>query len=319
MAELPLTHRTHASERSLSGWRENVGAPLALDLADEAPDGARTLAVLSWNVWIGRGDLVGLITRIRDGAYAAEGIPRGTPLVALVQEAYRADATIPDAGNGSHGRDSYRRRGTDEHDIRIVAERLALNLRYAPSMRNGEHRSDRGNAILSTLPLLDATATELPLALQRRVAVSASVACGGRTLRLHTAHLDPRGRTARDLLGSGGRLAQIRGLLDVLALHDGVAHILGADLNLARQRQEPAFRALVDAGFVTGIPARDPTWTHTYHRLPRLILDWLLIADETGSIAAADVRRLDEHPQDRGPSVFGSDHHPLLARIDLAP
>jgi endonuclease/exonuclease/phosphatase family metal-dependent hydrolase len=319
MTDLPLSHRTQASEASLAGWRENVGAPVALDLAVPAPAGARTLAVLSWNVWIGRGDLAALLSRIREGAYAAEGIPAGTPMVALVQEAYRADATIPDACNGSHGRDTYRRRGSDEHDIRRVAEQLGMSLRYAPSMRNGTHRSDRGNAILSTLPLVDAVATELPLALQRRVAVSASVVCGAQTLRVHTAHLDPRGRTARDLLGTAGRLAQIRGLIDVLALHDGVPHILGADLNLARQRQEPAFRALVDAGFVTGIPARDPTWTHTYHRLPRLILDWLLVADEGGAISAADVRRLDEHPQDRGPSVFGSDHHPLLARIDLAP
>ena len=28
-----------------------------------------------------------------------------------------------------------------------------MNLRYAPSMRNGADQSDRGNAILSTLPL----------------------------------------------------------------------------------------------------------------------------------------------------------------------
>jgi endonuclease/exonuclease/phosphatase (EEP) superfamily protein YafD len=31
------------------------------------------------------------------------------------------------------------------------------------------------------------------------------------------------------------------------------------------------------------------------------------------------VRRVDEDPRDRGPDVFGSDHHPLLARIDIAP
>jgi hypothetical protein len=31
----------------------------------------------------------------------------------------------------------------------------------------------------------------------------------------------------------------------------------------------------------------------------------------------ATVERLDEHPQDRGPTVFGSDHHPLVARLEL--
>jgi endonuclease/exonuclease/phosphatase family metal-dependent hydrolase len=189
----------------------------------------------------------------------------------------------------------------------------------APSMRNGTHRSDRGNAILSTLPLTDAVATELPLARQRRVAVSASIRAGGRVVRLHSAHLDPRGRGTRDILGTAGRLLQIRGLIDSLDVDDGVPHILGADLNLARQRREPAFRALAEAGFATGVPPRVPAWRHTYHRVPRLILDWLLVLDRDATIAGAVVRRLDEHPLDRGPTVFGSDHHPLLARIDLAP
>jgi hypothetical protein len=47
------------------------------------------------------------------------------------------------------------------------------------------------------------------------------------------------------------------------------------------------------------------------------VLDYLLVRDRLGAIRQAVVHRLDEHPQDRGPRVFGSDHHPLLARIDL--
>jgi endonuclease/exonuclease/phosphatase family metal-dependent hydrolase len=303
----------------LAQWRENVGAPLAIDLRGPSPTEARTLVIVSWNVWIGRGDVVRLVRGIQEGAWAQLGAPAGAPLVVLLQEVYRADDSIPDVCNGHHGRDTDRRRGRDEQEIRAVAEALGMNLRYAPSMRNGRHRSDRGNAILSNLPLTDTRQTELPFALQRRVAVSSSVQLGGQLIRLHTAHLDPRGRTARDLLGTAGRLAQIRGLIDVLGVHDGMPHILGADLNLARQRREPAFRALLDAGFVTGIPARDPAWSHTYHRLPRLVLDWLLVADTRGLVDRAVVHRLDEHPADRGPTVFGSDHHPLLARIDLTP
>jgi len=34
-------------------------------------------------------------------------------------------------------------------------------------------------------------------------------------------------------------------------------------------------------------------------------------------VARARVERMDEHPEDRGPEVFGSDHHPLLAHIEL--
>jgi hypothetical protein len=31
------------------------------------------------------------------------------------------------------------------------------------------------------------------------------------------------------------------------------------------------------------------------------------------------VQRIDETAGDRGPRVFGSDHHPLLAHVQLAP
>ena len=59
------------------------------------------------------------------------------------------------------------------------------------------------------------------------------------------------------------------------------------------------------------------SWRHTFRALPRLVLDYLLLRDEAGRVATASVERLDEHPRDRGATVFGSDHHPLLARIEL--
>jgi len=36
-----------------------------------------------------------------------------------------------------------------------------------------------------------------------------------------------------------------------------------------------------------------------------------------GHIAHSSVERIDEMPGDRGRRIFGSDHHPLFARIDL--
>ena len=176
-------------------------------------------------------------------------------------------------------------------------------------------QSDRGNAILSTLPLDSAEALELPLVLQRRVAVSAMVQVGHRSLRVVSAHLDPRGPPGHRWLGAAGRALQAQHLLS--SLRDDTV-ILGADLNLGRGRYERAWRVLRDAGFSFGVPPSFPTWRHTFHALPRLVLDYLLVRDPSGAVEHARVHRLDEHPRDRGPLVFGSDHHPLLARIDLA-
>ncbi|HEX3274049.1 MAG TPA: hypothetical protein VHR43_04270, partial [Gemmatimonadales bacterium] len=93
--------------------------------------------------------------------------------------------------------------------------------------------------------------------------------------------------------------------------------ILGADLNVGRGRRERAWHLLTAAGFTAGLPATVPAWRHTFHALPRLTLDYLLVRDGHGRITGAQVERVDEHPRDRGATVYGSDHHPLLARVAL--
>jgi endonuclease/exonuclease/phosphatase family metal-dependent hydrolase len=309
-------HEDDDQQLRLERWRRNVGAHVALDRAPSgAAAGQRSLVVLSWNVWIGRGRLREVVTRIRDGAFAGHGADPAAPLVILLQEAYRSDASVPAAGSGAAGRVLVAQLGVQE-DIVETARVLGLNLRYAPSMRNGTLQSDRGNAILSTLPLEDASAVELPLVLQRRVAVAAAVTVGGRRLRLVSAHLDPRGPPGHQWLGAAGRAQQARHLIGFIP-DDTV--VLGADLNLGRGRYERAWRLLGDAGFTLGIPPATPAWRHTFHALPRLVLDYLLVRDRAGVVGHAQVHRLDEHPHDRGPRVFGSDHHPLLARLDLIP
>jgi endonuclease/exonuclease/phosphatase family metal-dependent hydrolase len=313
-----LTRHEDDARLRLERWRRNVGAPVALDLTTALASGndaaARSLVVLSWNVWIGRGRLLELVSRIRSGDFAAQGAEPDVPLVVLAQEVYRSDSTIPAASTGRAGRMLVAQLGQQE-DIVETARALGMNLRYAPSMRNGVMQSDRGNAILSTMPLEDAEAIELPLVLQRRVAVSAKVRAGRRSLRVVSAHLDPRGPPGYRWLGAAGRALQAQHLLT--SLRDDTV-ILGADLNLGRGRYERAWRVLCDAGFSFGVPPSFPTWRHTFHALPRLVLDYLLVRDPSGAVERARVHRLDEHPRDRGPLVFGSDHHPLLARIDLA-
>jgi endonuclease/exonuclease/phosphatase family metal-dependent hydrolase len=272
--------------------------------------------VLSWNVWIGRGRLRELISRLRDGEFRGHGADPDLPLIVLAQEAFRSDPTVPAVSQGGQaGRVLVAGLGPQE-DVVETARALGLSLRYAPSMRNSLDRSDRGNAILSSLPLEHAQAIELPLVLQRRVAVSARVSLAGTGLRVVSAHLDPRGPPGHRWLGVSGRAVQTRHLLSSVT-DDTV--LLGADLNLGRGRYERAWRLLAEAGFTFGVPAALPRWRHTYHALPRLVLDYVLIRDRVGTVRQGRIHRLDEHPRDRGPRVFGSDHHPLLARIDFHP
>jgi len=305
-------------------WRQTVGAPIALDLAhhkavgseSSSPDDARNsnhLVILSWNVWIGQGRLRTLVSRIRNGDMRHLGAEPEAGLIILLQEAYRSDSTVPRLPH-RRPRGLLPNRGHTPEDVVETAHAVGMSLRYAPSMRNGLPASDRGNAILSTLPLEDAHAVELPLVLQRRVAVLAAAVVGGRRIRLISAHLDPRGPPGHQWLGAAGRELQANHLVASVA-DDTV--ILGADLNLGRGRYEPAWRRLGEAGFTFGVPASVPAWRHTFHALPRLVLDYLLVRNRAGIIARAGVHRLDEHPNDRGPRVFGSDHHPLLARIDF--
>ena len=55
--------RGSAGQDRLEAWRANVGEPVAVDLA---PEPVRTtvteLVVVSWNLWIGRGRLVDVVT-----------------------------------------------------------------------------------------------------------------------------------------------------------------------------------------------------------------------------------------------------------------
>jgi endonuclease/exonuclease/phosphatase family metal-dependent hydrolase len=293
----------------LAAWRSNVGEPVALDLAPPAAARAvASLAILSWNLWIGRGRLTEVVGRVREMTDA--------PLVVLAQEAFRADHSVPHRSVARRAAGGFPPRVVPRADIAELAATLRLNLRYVPSMRNGTGASDRGNAILSDLPLAQVRGFELPFVLQRRVPLVASLSTADGTIQIVNAHLDPRGPAGARVVGGEGRARQTRYLLDRLA---DTLTVLGADLNVSRGKRERAWRLLHHAGFTTGVPAVRQPWRHTFHALPRLVLDYLLLRDEAGRVAAASVERLDEHPRDRGATVFGSDHHPLLARIELGP
>lgn len=296
-------------------WHGNVGEPVALDLAPPLPHKTKTVDVLSWNLAIGLGRLADVVEKLKAGVL--DGVKRSDsrPLVILAQEAYRADDSVPhEVASIYHGGKDPR---NARHDIVDLANALDLSLRYAPSMRNGRHRSDRGNAVLSSVAIAHARAFALPHVRQLRVAVAAELH-GLPWLTFACAHLDTRGRL-RDAKAppryAAGRTAQADALARRLSAEWGTDQtvVIGADLNTYFGAREPVLRALIAAGFER-IPHTPPR-THTFHARPvRMLLDHILVK---GEIAGVSVRRLDEDAADRGRTIFGSDHHPLLATIEL--
>jgi endonuclease/exonuclease/phosphatase family metal-dependent hydrolase len=180
-----------------------------------------------------------------------------------------------------------------------------MSIFYVPSMRNGgagpeASASDRGNAILATVPLLDPVAIELPGERQRRVAVAARVDIdidGAVTpLSIGSAHLDTLGgpRSLWVFGAARARAHQAASLARVLS--DG-ATILGADLNTWMGAQEPAVERLRAA-----FPSTPPDPARNTFR-GGLTLDYLFFR-----LPAA----LRPHVT-RAQSRYGSDHFPLIA------
>jgi endonuclease/exonuclease/phosphatase family metal-dependent hydrolase len=314
-------HRHDELHEELDAWRANVGSPIAIDAGPVAPPRLAGIDVLCWNIAIGEGRLGAVLDRLRTNTREAIGTSAERPLIVLVQEGYREDDTVPGAAESLHhgGRLATGRRT----NIVALAEESGLSLRYSPSMRNGTHSSDRGNAVLATVRLADSHAFLLPYVRQRRVAVTARIA-GHPDITFVSAHLDTHGRTRRIAAGAStgarsarigaGRAGQARALARALAEIDGSV-VLGADLNSLFGMTDPAVHELVEAGLH---PARRVgNWSHTFHRPLRLLLDHVLYRSADHRIRGMSVVRIDEVEGDRSRTVFGSDHHPLLARIDL--
>ena len=312
-----LAGRDHSAHPELEFWHGNIGQPVALDLAPPAAAEVEGLDILCWNVAIGKAYLDELLTRLRTPAFGSVGTAQSRPLVLLLQEAYRADPTVPeqprDQFHGGHVPLGTRR------DIVDFAAEHKLSLRFAPSMRNGTHRSDRGNAILSTTAIATARAFVLPYIRQRRVVVKAELQ-GLSWLTVVSAHLDTNGTLpgGRLMRFAEGRAAQSLEMINRLNdLETGQSYVVGADLNTAVGTRDPAFRVFLQAGLRRA--AGSEQIRHTFHgpRPIRLLLDHLLYKSPEDRIKTCEVARLDEEHTDRGRAIFGSDHHPLLARLSF--
>ena len=293
--------------RAMSAWRANVGPPV-VDRTNRACEDAAadSLLVISWNVHLGHADIVRFVRELRAGR-VVPGV-RIRQFVILLQEAHREAVGLP-ARTLSSG--CAPRMGGVGADIESVADSLGLALFYVPSMRNGcddGARQDRGNAILSTFPLTELKAVELPLVRQRRVAALAQV--GGRTtagktwtVSLASVHLENRGRGA-PRAWVHGRAQQAEALVAALPNRDLAA--VGGDFNTLQGADEPAVR-IVGAHFKNS-PRHQREITFTSYVIMRSQLDYLFFR------CAGQHRSTYWRARER----FGSDHYPVMGFIRVA-
>jgi endonuclease/exonuclease/phosphatase family metal-dependent hydrolase len=227
--------RWEHEQPTLDRWCESVGPPVFTS-GPERTTGISRLLVLSWNVHVGGADVEELMAKALDLSGGETG------LVVLMQEAFRAGVDVPELLPHDLRVPASIRPRRPALDIVALAERLGMSVAYVPSMRNGsattlESREDRGNAILSTEPLSDVRAIELPFGKQRRVAVVATITPRGATMgamRVITTHFDTNG----DRVDQAEALAlRMESLVDLPLL-------LGGDLNSRRGFGDRAVTAI---------------------------------------------------------------------------
>jgi endonuclease/exonuclease/phosphatase family metal-dependent hydrolase len=295
----------------ITRWCATVGPPIIEDFTTVDTVPVDSLVMISWNVHVGGGDIVWLVEDLRSGALT--GAPVGQ-FVLLLQEVHRDGAEVPLINE-----DFVPKRieasppRNPRADIGEVAEALGLWVFYVPSMRNGpllsgDTEEDRGNAILSTRPLSDLAAIELPFEKMRRVPIAGTFegkATDGTSwlLRCANVHLSNRSDVAYHFGGGGivGRLRQARAVCE--ALPETPAAVAG-DFNTwapsAVERSIPLMRRHFP------LPEKfdkRPTFAARY--VPDRRIDYFFFRLLEGQTARYE--RLDER--------YGSDHYPLAATI----
>ena len=293
-------------------WCLSVGRPV-LESRVPAAGEITGMRILSWNVNVGAGRLETLLPRLLDEA-AADGVG----LTILLQETFRAGDAVPDVYPAALDVPKAIRPRRPTMDVRDIATKFGLSVAYVPSMRNGpatalSEREDRGNAILSTEPLLDVRALELPFGKQRRVAVTALVAPRGHAITVGPVLWDrpaPAPRAIRVVSThfdtNGDRAAQAAALSERLTSFTDAPLFVGGDLNSRGGANDNAVLALANR-----IPMAS-CGTGRTNRWP-LRLDVLIPIGRLDYIFAGlgDLVRGCETLRD----AYDSDHLPLLMTL----
>lgn len=289
---------------ALDRWCRGVGRPILAGGVDGAAGTApalEDLVVLTWNAHLAEGRLSELIARLRAG-----DLTGGRPVrhfVLLLQELFRRGADVPRFADDVRSAYAIKARDPEAPDANAYAAALALPFIYVPSMRNGpELQEDRGNAIVSTEPLLDPVALELPFERQRRVAIGASVrvrtGTGIDTINVLDVHLEPLSAPSSLWIFRNPRRRQVGAVLELLRqprFTRGLGTVFGGDFNTIQGGvEEDAY--LQARAWSTSLIDEDRRSTHYMGRLDYL---FFRLAQH-----AASTTRLDER--------FGSDHYPVL-------
>jgi len=268
--------------------------------------------IVSWNVHVGAGNVDSFVAELRRG-----DLTGGRPVhdfVLLLQEEFREGDDVPAVL--PHGlrppspiAASTQKRGRE--GVRAAASAIGASVFYVPSMRNGgvvRPVEDRGNAIISTVPIRDPAAIELPLEHQRRVAIAVSI-CGRRqdgvpwTLRLVDVHLD----TALALLHGGpfaARRRQAQALVTAID-HDEAPTVVAGDFNTWGGSHESALTVFQRAFALSDLSQVADDSGPTFHGPLgfRAVLDHAFAR----GVRSLTVTRLSRS--------FGSDHVPLIVEV----
>jgi endonuclease/exonuclease/phosphatase family metal-dependent hydrolase len=295
---------------ALDQWCRGVGTPIVEQIAVDPSSlpALDDLVVVTWNAHLAEGRLTELIAALRAGR-----LTHGQPVrhfVLLLQELFRRGRDVPLFGKDIRSAYAIKARDPESPDAEAYAAGLGLSIIYVPSMRNGPAlQEDRGNAIVSTEPLIDPIALELPFERQRRVAVGASVqvrtARGVERLNLLDVHLEPLSAPSSLWIFRNPRRRQVAAVLDLLRTarfaetETAAGTVLGGDFNTIQGGvEEAAYRQA--RAWATNLVNEDRRPTHHMGRLDYL---FFRLADRR----QATTERLNER--------FGSDHYPVLGRI----
>jgi len=203
------------------------------------PTGPIALALVTWNLNAGRGDVGRLVDDLAAGRLTDAPV---SDYVLLLQEAVEGG----------------------DRDIAAFARGRSLDAHFTPIRRSPARTT--GNAILSTRPLEHARVVALPRERQPRAAVAAIITVAGQRLSVASVHLENRLTWWRlALFADNARGRQAAALIAALPPGPG---IVGRDMNTILGPHDPAWRTLLAR--YPDTPARPgPTFRE------RLVLDHL--------------------------------------------